>query len=183
MACAGPGVSLWEPTRDDADLSKPQILLAASGSIAAIKFAHLCCSFSRWSKVRAVATKTSFHFIDRASLSKNVILYTDEDERSRWNTTYDACFPLSSAGLCDNLLSFVGYAWDFNKPLFVAPAMNTMWNNPFTQRHIRTIKDELRISLILPLTINGAMAEIDEIYCAVRRRLLSRTLRGHVATI
>ncbi|BFG38704.1 hypothetical protein CerSpe_249780 [Prunus speciosa] len=203
MACAGPGISPWEPTQADAALSKPRILLAASGSIAATKFAHLCRSFSGWSEVRAVATKASFHFIDRASLSRDVILYTDEDERSRWNTTGDSLLPIElrgwadimviaplsantlgkiARGLCNNLLSSVVYAWDFSKPLFVAPAMNTlMWNNPFTQRHIRTIKDELRISLILPLTKNGAMAETDEIYGAVRRCLQSRFPRGHVA--
>ncbi|KAH0971567.1 hypothetical protein GBA52_023723 [Prunus armeniaca] len=104
MTCAGPGISLWEPT---------------------------------------------------ASLSRDVILYTDEDEQSRWNTIGDSLLPIElcdwadimviaplsantpskiAKGLCDNLLSFVGYAWDFSKPLFVAPAMNTlMWNNLFMQ--------------------------------------------------
>ncbi|KAL6982470.1 Phosphopantothenoylcysteine decarboxylase, partial [Sarracenia purpurea var. burkii] len=44
---------------------KPHILLAASGSVAAIKFGNLCLCFSEWAEVRAVATRASLHFIDR----------------------------------------------------------------------------------------------------------------------
>ncbi|CAB4287253.1 unnamed protein product [Prunus armeniaca] len=29
-------------------------------------------------------------------------------------------------GLCDNLLTCVVHAWDYSKPFFVAPAMNTL---------------------------------------------------------
>ncbi|VVA35561.1 PREDICTED: phosphopantothenoylcysteine [Prunus dulcis] len=186
MACAGPGISHWEPTQADAALSKPHILLVASRSIAATKFAHLCRSFFGWSEVRAVATKASFHFIDIASLSRDIILYIDEDERSRWNTTGDSLLPIELRVFQKKLsFSYVSvYTWDFSKPLFVAPAMNTlMWNNSFTQQHIRTIKDELRISLILHLTINGAMTETDEIYGAVQCRLQSQSPRGHDASI
>lgn len=75
-------------------LRKPQILLATSKSVAAIKFAHLCRSFSGWSEVRAIATNASFHFIDRASLPKDVILYTDEKELSKWNIEYDSVRPI-----------------------------------------------------------------------------------------
>lgn len=68
---------------------KPRILLAASGSVAAIKFGNLCNSFSDWAEVRAVATKASLHFIDRASLPKDVTLYTDDDEWSTWSKIGD----------------------------------------------------------------------------------------------
>ena len=38
-------------------------------------------------------------------------------------------------GLADNLVSCVARAWDFTRPLLVAPAMNTaMWDHPFTAR-------------------------------------------------
>ncbi|MCL7049229.1 hypothetical protein MKW94_012152 [Papaver nudicaule] len=78
-------------------------------------------------------------------------------------------------GLCDNLLTFIVRAWDFSKPLFVAPAMNTyMWNNPFKQRHLDAIS-ELGISLVPPITKrlacgdyrNGAMVELSDIYSTV----------------
>lgn len=69
---------------------KPRILLAASGSVAAIKFANLCHCFSEWAEVKAVATKASLHFVDRVSLPKDVTLYTDEDEWSSWKKIGDS---------------------------------------------------------------------------------------------
>ncbi|KAL0313897.1 UNVERIFIED_CONTAM: Phosphopantothenoylcysteine decarboxylase [Sesamum angustifolium] len=176
---------------------KPRILLAASGSVAAIKFANLCHCFSEWAEVKAVATKASLHFVDRVSLPKDVTLYTDEEEWSSWNKIGDSVLhielrkwadimviaPLSAntlgkiaGGLCDNLLTCIVRAWDYTKPMFVAPAMNTfMWTNPFTERHLMVI-DDLGISLIPPVTKrlacgdygNGAMAEPSLIYSTVR---------------
>ena len=78
-----------EPMQVNIAPRKPRILLAASGSVAAIKFGNLCHSFSEWAEVRAVATRASLHFIDRASLPKDLILYTDEDEWSSWNKIGD----------------------------------------------------------------------------------------------
>ncbi|KAL0361848.1 UNVERIFIED_CONTAM: Phosphopantothenoylcysteine decarboxylase [Sesamum radiatum] len=177
-------------------LRKPRILLAASGSVAAIKFANLCHCFSEWAEVKAVATKASLHFVDRVSLPKDVTLYTDEDEWSSWKKIGDSVLhielrkwadimviaPLSAntlgkiaGGLCDNLLTCIVRAWDYTKPMFVAPAMNTfMWTNPFTERHLMVI-DDLGISLIPPVTKrlacgdygNGAMAEPSLIYSTV----------------
>jgi phosphopantothenoylcysteine decarboxylase len=69
--------------------SKPRVLLAASGSVAAIKFEILCHSFSEYAEVRAVATKSSLHFVDRSSLPKGIVLYTDDDEWSTWKKTGD----------------------------------------------------------------------------------------------
>lgn len=70
-------------------------------------------------------------------------------------------------------------AWDYNKPLFIAPAMNTfMWNNPFTKLHLEMI-NKLGISVISPITKrlacgdfgNGAMAEPSNIDATVRLSL------------
>ncbi|KAL3830268.1 hypothetical protein ACJIZ3_019070 [Penstemon smallii] len=176
---------------------KPRILIAASGSVAAIKFSNLCHCFSEWAEVKAVATKASLHFIDKVSLPKDVTLYTDEDEWSTWSKIGDNVLhielrrwadimviaPLSAntlgkiaGGLCDNLLTCIVRAWDYSQPMFVAPAMNTfMWNNPFTERHLMMI-DDLGISLIPPVTKrlacgdygNGAMAEPSLIFSTVR---------------
>jgi phosphopantothenoylcysteine decarboxylase len=68
---------------------KPRVLLAASGSVAAIKFEILCRSFSEWAEVRAVVTKASLHFVDRSSLPKGIVLYTDDDEWSTWKKIGD----------------------------------------------------------------------------------------------
>ncbi|XP_060173104.1 probable phosphopantothenoylcysteine decarboxylase [Lycium barbarum] len=186
---------------------KPRILLAASGSVAAIKFANLCHCFSEWAEVKAVVTKGALHFIDKVSFPKDVAVYTDDDEWSAWNKVGDSVLhielrrwadimviaPLSAntlgkiaGGLCDNLLTCIVRAWDYDKPFFVAPAMNTfMWNNPFTERHLMTI-DELGISLIPPVSKrlacgdygNGAMAEPSLIYSTVRLFLNSRSESG-----
>lgn len=201
--------SEMEPVQINGAPRRPRILLAASGSVAAIKFANLCRCFSEWAEVKAVATKPSLHFIDKASLPEDVILYTDEEEWSTWKKIGDSVLhielrrwadimviaPLSAntlgkiaGGLCDNLLTCIVRAWDYNKPLFVAPAMNTlMWNNPFTERHLMVI-DELGISLIPPVSKrlacgdygNGAMAEPSLIYSTVRLFYESRSQSGGI---
>jgi phosphopantothenoylcysteine decarboxylase len=43
-------------------------------------------------------------------------------------------------GLCDNFLTCVFRAWDFSRPVVLAPAMNTlMWQSPVTLRHLRQL--------------------------------------------
>jgi phosphopantothenoylcysteine decarboxylase len=43
-------------------------------------------------------------------------------------------------GLSDNFLTCLFRAWDFTKPVIVAPAMNTlMWESPVTLRHLRQL--------------------------------------------
>lgn len=76
-----------EPVSDGS--RKPRILLAASGSVDCIKFGSLCSCFSEWADVRAVATQAALHFIDKTSLPKDMILYTDEDEWSTWSKVGD----------------------------------------------------------------------------------------------
>lgn len=186
-----------EPIQIGTSPRRPHILLAASGSVAAIKFGNLCRAFSEWAEVRAVVTSASLNFIDRASIPSDVVVYTDEDEWSSWQRIGDGVLhielrrwadimviaPLSAntlgkiaGGLCDNLLTCVVRAWDYDKAMFVAPSMNTyMWTNPFTERHLMTL-DEIGITLIPPVTKrlacgdygNGAMAEPSHIYATVR---------------
>ncbi|KAL5697987.1 phosphopantothenoylcysteine decarboxylase [Ranunculus cassubicifolius] len=206
---ADPISSQIEQTQNVTVPSKPRILLAASGSVASIKFGSLCHSFSEWAEVKAVATKSSLHFIDKLSLPRDMVFYTDEDEWSSWKKIGDSVLhielrkwadvmviaPLSAntlgkiaGGLCDNLLTCIVRAWDFEKPLFVAPAMNTyMWSNPFTAQHLDLING-LGITLIPPVIKrlacgdygNGAMAEPSLINSTVMISLKSQTqLRGN----
>lgn len=45
-----------------------------------------------------------------------------------------------SIGMCDNLLTSVFRAWDFDKPVVLAPAMNTfMWSNPWTEMQLNIL--------------------------------------------
>lgn len=138
--------------------------------------------------MKAVATQPALHFIDSFSLPASVRLYTDEDEWSSWSKIGDDVLhielrkwadamviaPLSAntlakvaGGLCDNLLTCIVRAWDFSKPIYVAPAMNTfMWDNPFTEKHLESLKN-LGFVVISPVCKklacgdygNGAMAE------------------------
>ena len=43
-------------------------------------------------------------------------------------------------GLSDNFLTCIFRAWDFDRPVVLAPAMNTlMWQSPVTVRHLRQL--------------------------------------------
>ena len=86
------------------------------------------------------------------------------------------------SGLCDNLLTCIIRAWDYSKPVFIAPAMNTfMWDNPFTQKHLDQVKD-LGFLIISPITKklacgdygNGAMAEPSVIDSTLRLSMHNR---------
>ncbi|CAI9761313.1 unnamed protein product [Fraxinus pennsylvanica] len=182
---------------------KTRILLAACGTVAATEFAKLCHCFAEWADVKAVVTQASLHFVDRATFPRNVRLYTDQDDWMTWKRVGDSVLhielrkwaqlmviaPLSAntlgkiaGGLCDNLLTCIIRAWDYNKPIFVAPDMNPFtWTNSFTEQHLMVI-DELGAALIPPekKTLpngdygNGAMADLSVILSAVRIYLGSR---------
>jgi len=82
-------------------------------------------------------------------------------------------------GLCDNLLTSVYRAWDWTRPIVLAPAMNTMmWENAPTTEQIEACRKR-GCQIVGPvskmLACNdegmGAMAPIDEITKEVKRRL------------
>lgn len=83
-------------------------------------------------------------------------------------------------GLCDNLLSSVVRAWDWEaKPLLLAPAMNTaMWTSPLTGRHLESLKS-MGAGVVPPIAKAlacgdvgmGAMAEPEEVAVAVKGAL------------
>lgn len=81
-----------------------------------------------------------------------------------------------SNGICDNLLTCVARAWDMNRPIIIAPAMNThMWNHPITAEQIYRLAG-LKYTIVQPQskllacgdTGNGAMADIDDIVHRVK---------------
>ena len=46
-------------------------------------------------------------------------------------------------GISDNFLTCIFRAWDFAKPVILAPAMNTlMWDSPVTLRHLRQLLED-----------------------------------------
>ncbi|CAI5484491.1 unnamed protein product [Closterium sp. Yama58-4] len=94
-----------------------------------------------------------------------------------------------ASGICDNLLTCIVRAWDFGKPLLLAPAMNThMWTSPFTARHV-AILEGLGAELVSPISKRlacgdvgtGAMAEPASIEAAVRQAIAA--IRQAIAAI
>jgi len=84
-----------------------------------------------------------------------------------------------SHGLCDNLLTCIVRAWDFARPLLVAPAMNTlMFAHPFTAPQLDTLR-QLGVVIVPPISKRlacgdvgvGAMASVDDIVKAVAAAL------------
>ena len=80
-------------------------------------------------------------------------------------------------GISDNLLTSICRAWDFKKPIIVAPSMNTfMYLHPITVQHIGVLQS-WGYTIVPPIEKElacgdvgvGAMAEIDSIVKAVRQ--------------
>jgi phosphopantothenoylcysteine decarboxylase len=82
-------------------------------------------------------------------------------------------------GFCDNLLTSVYRAWDHNRPVILAPAMNTtMWENPPTADHLDIVKgwkgfvvDPVKKELACGDIGIGAMADVEDIARLVEERL------------
>lgn len=187
--------------RDSENKRKPRVLLSVSGSVAAIKTLELYTSLKKSSDVKVIATKSGMHFIDRIEKGEEPMpIYLDEMEWESWQTKGDDVLhiflrnwadiniiaPLSANtlakianGLCDNLLTSVVRAWDFKKPIIVAPAMNTlMWENPFTRKHLDTCR-EMGFKVVPPVSKKlacgdvgmGAMADPVEIVRAFEQTI------------
>lgn len=141
------------------------VLLGVTGSVAATLTPKLVKALrDAGHELRVVATESSLYFWKSNDLfsEDGPTVYRDKDEwpASSYKTGDPVLHielrkwadiliiaPLSANtlakmayGLADNLLSNVVRAWDMEKPIVVAPAMNTcMWENPVTQEHLDTL--------------------------------------------
>ena len=149
-----------------------QIVLGVTGSVAALRtpalFERLRGSGHR---VRVVATRAALHFFDPNDLALDPLdpaggpVFLDKDEWpgggwSRGDPVLHVEFrrwadllvvaPLDAntlakfaLGLSDNFLTCLFRAWDFSRPVVLAPAMNTlMWDSPVTRRHLRQLLED-----------------------------------------
>lgn len=137
------------------------ILLGATGSVAAVRVPTLCeALLASGHAVKVVATDAAAYFFDSSKLAVPVARDADEwpgeryqrgdavlhIELRKWADLF-LIAPLDAntmaklaVGLCDNCLTCVWRAWDLAKPVVLAPAMNTlMWQHPFTRRHLKAI--------------------------------------------
>jgi len=141
------------------------ILVGATGSVAAIRVPLLYETLTtRGHAVKVVATNAATYFFDPTPIRAAVTLDADEwsgHDEGQLYTRNDVVphielrnwadlfliAPLDAntlaklaIGLCDNALTCVWRAWDWAKPVVLAPAMNTlMWTHPFTRKHLRSI--------------------------------------------
>jgi phosphopantothenoylcysteine decarboxylase len=56
-----------------------------------------------------------------------------------------------ACGLSDNCLTCVWRAWDRERPIVLAPAMNTlMWEHPLTRRHLGQLAEDAGVEAVRP---------------------------------
>lgn len=166
--------------------------------MATIRAPVLAASLSRLGEVQAVVTEQAKRFV--RDWPEEIPLHHDEEEWREWSELGDPVIhielrkwadvlliaPLSANslaklthGLCDNLLLSVARAWDFSKPMVLAPAMNTkMWEHPLTSRQLEMARTWGAV-IVPPVAKElacadvgmGALALADDIAAAVRRSL------------
>ena len=151
----------------------PRVVLGVTGSVAAIRTPALYAGLrAQGHAVRVVVTEAAHHFFDPHELAPDPAdplpggpLFRDRDEwpEGRWRRDDPVLHielrrwadllvvaPLDAntlakfaLGLSDNFLTCVFRAWDFARPVVLAPAMNTlMWDSPVTRRHLRLLLDD-----------------------------------------
>lgn len=65
-------------------------------------------------------------------------------------------------GISDNFLTCIFRAWDFTRPVVLAPAMNTlMWESPVTLRHFRQILEDRGVA---PLPSGWTLEQAPEVF-------------------
>jgi len=170
-----------------------KVLLGVTGSVAATLTPKLIAALiAAGHQVQIVATNASLYFWRPAEIELPVWLEEDEwpgeaydkhatikhIELREWADVL-LIAPLTANtlakmanGICDNLLTSVARAWERNKPMVVAPAMNTkMWEHPLSAEHLNRLNNWYRLTVVNPVAKKlacgeqgvGAMAEIETI--------------------
>lgn len=179
-----------------------KVLLGVTGSVAAKLTPKMVKTLSESNQdLIVIVTKAALYFFQPEKVSAPV--YQDKDE---WpGETYNPDIPVlhialrdwadillitpvtyntltkMAVGIADNLLTCVVAAWDTEKPIIVAPAMNTkMWENPKTAENIEVLYNRYeKFTIIQPIEGElacgdrgvGAMAQIDEIIKVVNETI------------
>jgi phosphopantothenoylcysteine decarboxylase len=148
---------------------KHNLVIVFTGTVASSLAEKIVWAFRPTYNVSAVFTEASKYFINYKDFSSRYMHSTILDDSKEWfrkenNQTYmkddviphiklatdnDALLIIASAdflakmanGQCDDLASSLYRAWHRNRPVIIAPAMNThMWDHPITSQHIRTLE-------------------------------------------
>ncbi len=157
------------------------ILLGVTGSVAAIKTPLLYEMLtSAGHAVKVVATRASLYFFDPDTITRQALVLDEDewpgrDEGRRWQREEEVLHiqlrrwadvlliaPLDANtlaklanGLADNCLTCVWRAWEPDRPVVLAPAMNTlMWQHPATERHLRQVADDMGMASPVALSLD-----------------------------
>ena len=170
-------------------LENKNILIGITGGIAAYKICTLIRLYKKsGANVRVILTPNALNFVTKLTLQtlSNNEVYVDNFDVDNFKPEHiSLCdeadiFVIAPAtantiskianGICDNLLTTTACA--FNKPILLAPAMNTnMWNNNFIQENLEKLKNT-GYHIVNPgtgflacgTTGEGRMAEVEDIY-------------------
>ncbi len=173
-----------------------RLILGVTGSVAAIKTPELAAELVRSGHdVRVVATEPALYFFDPSSVERStnggeVLCDADEwpapgyrrgdpvlhIEIRNWADILIVA-PLDAntlakfaLGISDNFLTCVFRAWDFAKPVFLAPAMNTlMWQSPVTHRHLRQLLEDHATA---PVPGGWSLDEAPDLFARLAPRLV-----------
>ena len=168
-----------------------KIILGITGSVATVLVPKIYNELSKNHDVRIVATTPALYFVKN---DFNVKIFKDEDEWPEGGYHKDdkvmhiefrnwadilLIAPISANtlskianGISDNFLCCIARCWQKQKPLIIAPTMNTeMWVDSITQIHISEIKKRFNMMMIDPINKKlacgdegiGAMADIKQI--------------------
>lgn len=177
------------------------LLLGVTGSVAATltpKLTRELLALDVHVELKIISTERGLYFFDRESVSALAPVLTDKDEWPESGYSKGSPVPhidlgdwadllliapltadtLSDMahGKADKFLTSTVLAWPREKPLVIAPAMNTrMWENPVTQRNLQTMLEVYQTTIIKPIegklacgvTGVGAMARIETIVMSV----------------
>ena len=182
-------------------LTDKNILIGIMGGIAAYKICELIRMYKKANaNVRVVLTPNALNFVTKLTLQtlSNNEVYVENFEIDEYKPEHIALteadiFVIAPAsantisklanGICDNLL--LSTACAFNRPILIAPAMNTnMWNNPFVQENLSKLSNNgyhiLKPAsgfLACGTTGIGRMREVDDIF-AKTVEILGQKLKG-----
>jgi len=145
------------------------IILGLTGSVAATLAPKLVQRLLKLGNVAVVTTERAKEFYRPLELQAmamglpNLTYYDDATEWLLWKRKGDpvqhidlrkwghvlVIAPLTANtlakmanGIADNLLTSIVRAWDYNKPMILAPAMNTlMMEHPLTERQLQAVRD------------------------------------------
>lgn len=184
-----------------------RILWGITGSVAAIRAPLFAAALEALGEVQAVVTDKGRLFLD--PLPGSIRIHLDADEWDAWKSLGDPVLHIElrrwadlfivapcsantlaklAMGLCDNLLTSVARAWDFSRPMLLAPAMNTlMWEHPATYGHLERLRS-WGVTIVPPVEKKlacsdvgmGALASPEAVVEAVRAALAHEGNPGRI---